>query len=168
MQKKSVLFSGFIVFLLLIFSVLYQFNRASENMSSPTNNTAMEGLSSEVCLDWDKAKKRCVRQGQMGVSLHPHPVVVEQEIAVKLSFDEAWAFENAWVEGVNMYMGKSPLIVRSQINGGSEIEAIMFLGSCSEPNMQWQITAQWKEKNPDLNSKTQRNVIATYDIFTSR
>lgn len=117
-----------------------------------------------VCLDGDA----CKNKARLKIGFSPDPVVVEAEIKVKLYLSDGWYLKNAWVEGVNMYMGKSPLIIEDIHHQNKEITAIMFLGSCSEPKMHWRITTEWQADKDELGLSANQTVISTYDFFTNR
>ncbi len=55
---------------------------------------------------------------------------------------------SAWVQGVNMYMGKTALMIDSVVNQGEQVDylASLFLGACSEPKMKWQLVVQGQDK----------------------
>ncbi|UAA37105.1 hypothetical protein KIH87_10105 [Paraneptunicella aestuarii] len=126
-----------------------------DNALSPTET---------VCLDGDA----CLNKARLQIAFSPDPVVVEAEIRVKLYLSDGWNLKKAWVEGVNMYMGKSPLIIEDIHHQNKEITAIMFLGSCSEPKMHWRITTEWQADKDALGLSANQTVISTYDFFTNR
>jgi hypothetical protein len=70
--------------------------------------------------------------------------IPEEEISIQLASDQPFEFSKGWIEGVNMYMGKSPFIVESV--SPNRIEGIMFLGSCNLNEMQWHLFLELKEK----------------------
>ncbi len=76
---------------------------------------------------------------ELHISIHPFPVVVEEQIDVSISGLQNAEITSAWVEGVNMFMGKIPVVLEQQEDGA---KGWFFLGSCSEPKMQWQLVLQ--------------------------
>lgn len=73
---------------------------------------------------------------QMQVSLS-RPPEIEEQISLEIDLGEAPALESAWIEGVNMYMGKIHVPLERLDNG--KYAGWFMLGSCSEPNMEWQL-----------------------------
>ncbi|MFT6951922.1 MAG: hypothetical protein ACJAUL_003078 [Paraglaciecola sp.] len=68
-------------------------------------------------------------------------VEVEEELRVKLVFPAAYRLQKGWVQGINMYMGKTALMPQNSHSDGevSTNELLFFLGACSEKKMQWQL-----------------------------
>lgn len=62
--------------------------------------------------------------------------IPEEEITLDISISDAYFISNAWVEGVNMYMGKSPIVFE---NSSKPTQGLMFLGSCNLDQMQWHL-----------------------------
>lgn len=77
------------------------------------------------------------------------PVQVEQEMYINFRFPVGSHFQQAWVEGINMYMGRTPVIAQMQQNDTS-LRAVVFLGSCNLATMQWRLTASFSDKNGEL------------------
>jgi hypothetical protein len=67
-------------------------------------------------------------------SEHPQP---EESVTLTLRMPEGTIIESAWIEGVNMYMGKVPVLLEKQ--EGDKWTGWFMLGSCSEPTMNWQV-----------------------------
>ena len=68
----------------------------------------------------------------------------EESVTVKLLVPEGEEIESAWIEGVNMYMGKIPVLLDN--DGQGEWSGWFMLGSCSEPVMKWQLRLNIKDK----------------------
>ncbi|MDN4501477.1 hypothetical protein QX776_03655 [Alteromonadaceae bacterium BrNp21-10] len=79
-------------------------------------------------------------QGTLNVQFYPANIPLEEEIQIHLELPETMSFKSAWIEGINMYMGKIPFIVESQES--NIIEGISYLGSCSEASMSWQLVIE--------------------------
>ncbi|MBF7072824.1 hypothetical protein ISG33_05335 [Glaciecola sp. MH2013] len=58
--------------------------------------------------------------------------VVEEEIYLALDLPDDAIFTNGWIEGVDMFMGKTPLM---SDNG----RVVTFLGSCNLDAMEWRL-----------------------------
>jgi hypothetical protein len=71
------------------------------------------------------------------VTLSPRPVPIEEQIHFTFEIPDKYRLEEAHIEGVNMYMGRTIVFIDRQ---QSPLAGISFLGSCSEPNMQWKLS----------------------------
>lgn len=98
------------------------------------------------------------------VTLSPFPVAVEDEINVHLRLTEPLAKSDiqleAWIEGVNMYMGRSKVVLNSKTQDGA-INGVFFIGSCSEPKMQWRFYLKMTNKNGE-------EEVLSFDFFTDQ
>ena len=63
--------------------------------------------------------------------------IVEESITITFSIPQGYVVESAWIEGVNMYMGKIPVLLEQDDSG--KWSGWFMLGSCSEPVMRWQL-----------------------------
>lgn len=79
-------------------------------------------------------------QGELQVSWQRFPVVLEEELYVTFEYPNQLSLGNVWIEGINMYMGKVPVLIQQTERGWSE--GITYLGSCSEPNMRWRMVVE--------------------------
>ncbi|ALS98495.1 hypothetical protein [Lacimicrobium alkaliphilum] len=71
------------------------------------------------------------------VSLSPRPIPIEEQIHFTFDIPDEYRLEEAHIEGVNMYMGRTIVFIdRQQL----PLTGISFLGSCSEPSMQWKLS----------------------------
>ena len=101
------------------------------------NNQKAIGAS---CYLDDKSCTFMVREGEVELSAEPFPIKTEEMILFTLALEDDLQFESAWIQGVNMYMGRIPVLINDQ--AGSKTGRVIletFLGSCSEPNMRWQM-----------------------------
>lgn len=69
----------------------------------------------------------------------------EESVTLSLSLPPGEEIESAWIEGVNMYMGKVPVLIEPDEAG--LWQGWFMLGSCSQPLMQWQMTLTFKGRN---------------------
>lgn len=69
--------------------------------------------------------------------------VAEEELFISFSLPNKLAIERAWIEGVNMYMGKTPVMFE---DAHDDTRGVTFLGSCNQAEMQWRLHAQVKNK----------------------
>jgi hypothetical protein len=81
------------------------------------------------------------------------PIVTEEEILLSIELPQELKLTEAWVEGVNMFMGKTPIMK-------TDDGYVTFLGSCSLAKMQWQL---------NLNIENQNGQVKTYSaaFYTS-
>lgn len=83
--------------------------------------------------------------------------ITEEELFITFSSSESISIQNAWVEGVNMYMGKTPVLFEDP----SQAErAVIFLGSCNLQEMQWQLNVNVK------NNATSEVALLQYKFYT--
>ena len=79
-------------------------------------------------------------------STMPEP---EESVTLKILIPENQEIESAWIEGVNMYMGKIPVLLDN--DGQGKWSGWFMLGSCSEPVMKWQLRLNIEGKdNPTI------------------
>lgn len=71
-------------------------------------------------------------------------VMVEEEITLTVLFSQPVTVESLYIEGVNMYMGKIPIIM--DIQEKKHIQGWFMLGSCSEPAMTWRVSLKLKDR----------------------
>lgn len=78
---------------------------------------------------------------QRFVAQFSSPPEVEEELSLVLTYPDSYALAEAWVQGVNMYMGRSAVLLDAnrRQNGKIISQGVLFLGACSEKNMKWQL-----------------------------
>ncbi|MGB3726952.1 MAG: hypothetical protein WA981_14440 [Glaciecola sp.] len=69
--------------------------------------------------------------------------IAEEELYIKFYTDSAWSVQNAFVQGINMYMGKTPVLFEKPDNFE---DGVIFLGSCNLAEMHWQMTINLSNK----------------------
>lgn len=74
---------------------------------------------------------------------------VEEELLLTIALPNSSKISQMWVQGVNMYMGKSAVITHSvYLEDDLKIyNSAIFLGACSEPQMRWQLIIQTVDEN---------------------
>jgi hypothetical protein len=72
--------------------------------------------------------------------------VTEEELSLNFSHSDTLTIKNAWVVGVNMYMGKTPVLFE---NPKRSERAVVFLGSCNLQEMHWRLYANIKNSATD-------------------
>ncbi|WP_394220231.1 hypothetical protein [Alteromonas gracilis] len=75
--------------------------------------------------------------GKIAIATFSTAPIPEESVTLKLFIPQNQSIESAWIEGVNMYMGKIPVLLND--NGEGKWSGWFMLGSCSEPVMKWQL-----------------------------
>jgi len=73
------------------------------------------------------------------------PIVTEEEVLLSLELPPNVKLTEAWIEGLNMFMGKTPVIEEAG-------RYVTFLGSCNLDTMQWQLNMKVEDKNGQVTS----------------
>lgn len=77
---------------------------------------------------------------KIDIQFAPASIPLETELDISMMSASPLSIRQAWVEGINMYMGRIP--VQFESNDGMNWHAPLFLGMCSEPDMQWQLIVE--------------------------
>jgi hypothetical protein len=82
-------------------------------------------------------------------------VQIEEQNTVQLTLPEQFSLKQAWVQGVNMYMGKIAVVEQTELSHLTKNahELWFFIGSCSEPQMRWQLIIELENR---VSLKTER------------
>lgn len=75
--------------------------------------------------------------GNLSIAEFSEKVEPETSITLVLDVPAGTKIESAWIEGVNMYMGKVPVLLENKNNG--KWSGWFMLGSCNESTMKWQL-----------------------------
>lgn len=73
------------------------------------------------------------------------PIVTEEEILLTFELPPDVKITEAWIEGINMFMGKTPVIEEAG-------RFVTFLGSCNLDTMHWQLNMKVEDKNGRVTS----------------
>lgn len=73
------------------------------------------------------------------------PIVTEEEVLLSLELPPNVKLTEAWIEGLNMFMGKTPVIEEAG-------HYVTFLGSCNLDKMHWQLNMKVEDKNGQVSS----------------
>lgn len=70
----------------------------------------------------------------------------EEPIDVSIFYPESVAIDSIWLEGVNMYMGKIPVVIDNTITQDAQkVSSGWFMfGACHQPKMEWEIVIKIK------------------------
>ncbi|MBT1449644.1 hypothetical protein KJ365_02030 [Glaciecola sp. XM2] len=88
-----------------------------------------------------------------------HPPEIEEELFLQFDLGEHLTIEEAWIEGVNMYMGKTPVMFEDKLNNN---RAVTFLGSCNLSKMHWHLHVNVKT---DLTGEV-KSVVVPFTTIT--
>jgi hypothetical protein len=113
---------------LLIFIGIYYIN-----VTTPANVISECNMTQKTCTFNNKNRVLSMKFLQAPVA--------EEELQIKFTTSGDLKITRAWVEGVNMYMGKTPIIFEQTPDIG-----ITFLGSCNLPEMKWRINIEAQNK----------------------
>jgi hypothetical protein len=125
--------------------------------SSPIKTTKQCNIDlTQECVVFDKNKQISVQFLQV--------IELEEELALTVTVPNNTNITQMWVQGINMYMGKNAVIVDSVYAKKQQkvYNARLFLGSCSEPLMRWQLIIQTSDESQSeqswfFNFATDRN-----------
>jgi hypothetical protein len=67
-------------------------------------------------------------------------IETEEEMLLNIDLPKGLSLDEAWIEGVNMFMGKTPVMLENN-------QYITFLGSCSLSKMEWKLNLKISDKN---------------------
>ncbi len=126
MHSKQTLTLFFFLLIVSVSGVYYK------NVNSPV-------ASQENC---DLTYKKCTfMYGDDQISINfLSPIVTEEEILLTLELPPNVKLNEAWIEGLNMFMGKTPVIEEAG-------HYVTFLGSCNLDKMHWQLNLKIEDKN---------------------
>lgn len=87
----------------------------------------------QECVVFDKGQRISVRFLQK--------IQLEEELLLTITIPNNTNIKTMWVQGTNMYMGKNAVLTDGfYVDKGKKVyNARLFLGSCSEPDMRWQL-----------------------------
>lgn len=128
LQKQLPLLAIIIVAIGIYFAQKYQSSAFSgSNLTNGIGNSCnFVNKTCEFLIDEQLAIAR--------FSVQPLP---EESTTLSIALPEDIKIQSAWIEGVNMYMGKIPVLL--DFNGKGAWTGWFMLGSCSEPVMKWQL-----------------------------
>lgn len=123
MNKKTFLIRTFVLAALVLF-VYYGIHYADLNKPLTSANECNFTVSAcTLTLD----------NKTIGLSF-VHPPVTEEELFIIFSIPDGLHLEKVWIEGTDMYMGKTPVMFEDPNN---PYLGVTFLGSCNLAEMKW-------------------------------
>jgi hypothetical protein len=133
-----------IVALFLILAMSFLYNSQPEPL-----------VQSRQCELIDGKCELSFKQQHYTLTISPQAIVLEEELTVDFGYPENLQLVGAWVEGVNMFMGKTHILLSDVTHYQQRQTAtgMLFLGSCSEANMRWRLVAEFKD---DKSSQSER------------
>ncbi|OFA33244.1 hypothetical protein BAE46_00585 [Glaciecola punicea] len=127
-----------IVFASLVIIVFFGIYMA--NVNKPLTKTTQCQLQNNACFFSNETL-------ELSVEFTNTPVI-EEELTIDFTYSSGFIIKSAWIQGNNMYMGKTPVIMQSSTHLDNT-SGITFLGSCSEPKMQWQLFVELQNENTE-------------------
>ncbi len=123
-----------IIVVAILLSIAFLFNSLTTNNSFNDQVPNQCYLESENCIfEFDDK--------EFTVKFDRFPIQIEEMLLVTLMTPSDYRYESGWVEGTNMFMGKTTLFLQQSRNElevrTTELE--LFLGACSEINMRWRM-----------------------------
>lgn len=104
-----------------------------------------ESLPSPFCNLQSTSPECTYLLNNTAVTLHASNVNMpeEQELVLQIKGEKLGGVTHAYLEGINMYMGKIPVM----FNRADEktLEARIRLGACGEPQMQWALDIEFED-----------------------
>ncbi|GAA6185909.1 hypothetical protein NBRC116595_31590 [Aliiglaciecola sp. NS0011-25] len=124
--------------MILILSVVYSLNNQKDSILTK-NLCYLEAQSCRIELD----------DSIMQVSFSDFPIQIEEMLNLSIIYDTHYVVRRGWLEGTNMYMGKTPLFLKTsridKLNNQVNLDAELFIGACSESNMRWKLTIELED-----------------------
>ena len=115
--------------------------------------------------DCDITQTSCsflVQGKTIGVGFLKTPIT-EEELFLDFSLENGLTIKKAWIEGINMYMGKTPIMFEST---NSPLKGVTFLGSCNLREMKWRLYIEiGVEEHQDQNAAPTQLVSTTFSTF---
>lgn len=94
----------------------------------------------DACDITENSCQTVVFKNILRVNFEQKPVA-EEELFLNFYVGADLSINKVWIEGVNMYMGKTPVLFENESN--PEL-AVTFLGSCNLQEMQWILNVELK------------------------
>ncbi|GAB5380678.1 MAG: hypothetical protein Alis3KO_20100 [Aliiglaciecola sp.] len=78
---------------------------------------------------------------EVTLNFEQYPIVIEEVIKFSIEHNAHFVLQKGWVEGTNMFMGKTNLAIGKSVtlNNAINHQIELFLGACSEPRMRWKL-----------------------------
>lgn len=143
-NKKYFLVIGLLA---IVFTIYFSFYFQFFNKDIPVSDTCI--LQNNKC----ELKQEDLK---LGIVFNKEPVT-EEEVFFNIALDEGWEIKRAWVEGVNMYMGKSPAVFE---NPKLPTQGLFFLGSCNLEKMEWRLIIDVQKTLVDGNDTAKKKQFA--------
>lgn len=87
-------------------------------------------------------KSQCLVIGDENIQIRFLSDFIVAEQPVLFSVTTKKSIAQIWLEGVNMNMGKIPLVIEATDNGYS---GVLFLGLCAQPTMVWLLNIEYTD-----------------------
>ena len=105
----------------------------------PINNSYNKADKNSLCILSEGECELSLTEGTMTVSIAGQ-LLTEEQLDIAVTLPDNLTITSARIEGINMYMGVIPVVLKQQ--GKNKWAGWFMLGSCREPQMQWQLLIQ--------------------------
>lgn len=120
--------------------------------------TACSPQPQKPIIDCKIAQDQCLQLSTENskIEINTRAIIVEQNYKMTLSASSEIA--SVKLEGINMNMGTIPVVAKLVSKSADKFvyQADIFLGMCSEPNMQWLLTIEYE------NGSSETTILASY------
>lgn len=147
-MNKNAKITPYLFFLGLVLAVFYGIYRSSVNSLLQVESECNVGI------------KKCtfIKNGLAFSIEFMHKPVVEEELFIQFGLPSGWIVEQTWIEGINMYMGQTPVLFEKpaeKIDNKETIvwEGVTFLGSCNVSQMRWRLNTVVRNKKTNMQYK---------------
>lgn len=125
-----------IIVLFLILAVVYS-----------TNQNKSSILYDKQCYLQSTSCHLTLNDSEVIIGLSEFPLQVEEMSSVTVTHSSHLSLSQGWLEGTNMFMGRTTLFVIDTLTREQTTEnhAELFIGACSEPNMRWKLLLDLKD-----------------------
>lgn len=125
-----------IIVLFLILAVVYSTNQ---------NKSAI--LYENQCYLTSTTCHLMLSDTEVVIEFSDFPLQVEEMSSVVITHASHFSLVQGWLEGTNMFMGRTTLFVTDtqSLEKTTENRGELFLGACSEPNMRWKLLLDLKD-----------------------
>ncbi len=108
-------------------------------------------LGANQCYLQDSECHIALQEHTIELAFEHFPIQIEEMSAFTVTHDKQLQFQDGWVEGTNMFMGRSQ-VLEQQVSSTTQMrenQLALFLGACSEPSMRWRLVLNFKDLKTD-------------------
>lgn len=121
--------------------------------------------SKQCQLEQNSCEFRLADDSIFSATFKTYPLQIEENNSVQFNIPNNYEFRGAWVEGINMFMGKMRVIENHKVEtvDSVEVDATTFLGACSEPEMRWRMVVELENKKAQLNKDRKQRYFINFN-----